>query len=121
MDIFKRDLHIRLEHNQTRHPNQLSSVCLSSEHNFTWTQQGVDYAVKGPSKKELYSFHNCYKVAISMMENKLSTPTEMRDKSLYAFSFYYDRLKSAKLIPKSGGIVKVSDILEKALSGKFYV
>lgn len=116
MDMFNKDLHKRLQINQTIDPNQLTSVCIPSGQSFTWTQQGVDYSIKGASNKNLNSFNNCYKTALKIIKNKIQAPSELKDKSLYAFSFYYDRLKSANLIPSSGGIVKISEILQKALN-----
>lgn len=120
MNIFKQDLHLKLLTKNSsdifQNPNLLSSACLSSENDFKWVQQGVEYNVKGPANKKLYSFENCYKIAAKTIKGNIKAPNELRDKSLYAFSFYYDRLRSANLLEESGGVVKLSDILSKALS-----
>jgi hypothetical protein len=78
-------------------PNELMSVCLPANQSFTWVQQGVEYLVRGPTYKQLNSFENCYKTTMKTIQNKINAPVELRDKDIYAFSFYYDRLKSANM------------------------
>jgi hypothetical protein len=124
MSIFAYDtLYLYPESNSSNFqlPRELTSVCLPVNKSFSWIQQGVEYIVSGPKYKELNSFHSCYKSTIKIIKNKIKAPVELRDKEIYAFSFYYDRLKSANLlINENGGVVQLSDILDKALASKIF-
>ena len=123
---------------------ELTSVCIPYETSFIWTQQNIDYTVKGTNTKVKHSFENCFSNVIKTIENKINAPVELRDKEIYAFSFYFDRLNSAKLLKgifvrkfklifksifflifyfntdSSGGLIQIRDIFEKAKSGFNY-
>lgn len=117
MNIFRVDnLKLLLNNEQTIN-TELTSVCIAIESNFIWRQQGIDYTVKGFNNQAKHSFENCYKSVTKTIENKINAPVELRDKEIYAFSFYYDRLNSAKLLKdSSGGLLQISDIFDKAKS-----
>jgi len=71
---------------------------LPPNHKSAWTQQGVEYTITGPSHVEQHSFDKCYANVIKLIENRINMPAEMRFKDIYAFSYFYDRLKSANMI-----------------------
>ena len=99
-----RYIFLNLDNEQTIN-TELTSVCIAIESNFIWRQQGIDYTVKGFNNQAKHSFENCYKSVTKTIENKINAPVELRDKEIYAFSFYYDRLNSAKLLK---GVLKFS-------------
>ena len=100
MNIFANDMLRLLQKNVINKTNHLTSVCLPANQTFSWLQQGITYTVSGPNYKNQNSFANCFKSAIKTIENKIVAPVEIRDKEIYAFSFYYDRLKSAQLLKR---------------------
>lgn len=117
MNIFRVDTLKLLLNNEQQASKELTSVCITTESNFIWTQQGIDYTVKGISKNGKQSFDNCYRAVIKTIENKINAPVELREKEIYAFSFYFDRLNSAKLLKNSsGGLIQISDIFDLAKS-----
>lgn len=118
MSMFKNDLHKSLLSNSSQTANYLSSVCLSADVSINWLHQGINYSVKGPRSKELSTFANCFKIATKVVKNKISAPAELIDKNIYAFSFYFDRLRSANILEESGGVVQLSEILSKSLLGE---
>ncbi len=67
------------------------------QHSSTWVQQGIEYKVIGPESKLHHSFEKCSFNVVKTIENKFSAPAELRNKEIYAFSFYFDRLTSAKI------------------------
>jgi ectonucleoside triphosphate diphosphohydrolase 5/6 len=71
---------------------------LPPNHKSTWTQQGVEYTITGPSQIEHHSFDKCYANVLKIVENRINTPAEMQFKEIYAFSYFYDRLKSANMV-----------------------
>ena len=81
--------------------DELFSVCLPTNHRSKWTQQNIDYFVNGPFLKEKHSYENCYDEVIKRFgdnyHNKLNAPSEIQNKDIYAFSFFFDRLSSAKI------------------------
>ena len=115
--MFILDLHNSLLKNTTVSNNyKLSSVCLAQGVAFKWIQQGIEYQVSGAMSKELNTFENCYKVANKIMTGKIEAPIEIKDKNIYAFSFYFDRLRSARLVEENGGIVSLSELFLKTLT-----
>lgn len=117
MNIFKFDVFRMLKVKNTNKSNELFSVCLPPKHSSTWTQQDVEYNLLGPENNEHHSFEKCSFNVIKTLENKMNAPVELRNKDIYAFSFYFDRLMMAKIFNDStGGVLKIKDILEKAIS-----
>ena len=110
MNIFKADMFTSSE------GNTLASICLNSKHVSTWTQQNIDYKIKGITKRES-NFDDCYLSVKKTVENKLNAPVELRKKKIFAFSFYFDRLSSANLLSGTGGTLNVNKILERAKKG----
>lgn len=142
MNIFRIDpLKMLQINNQSQSTNELISVCLQENKNFIWIQQGVEYTVKGPINKNQHSFEKCYSNVLKTIENKINAPDELRDKDIYAFSFYFDRLNNAKMFKgiklfwislkqkrillkrikltkdSNGGLIEIKSILHKATSG----
>ena len=64
----------------------------------------------GPKNKNLHSFTNCLDSVKRTIENKINAPVELRDKEIYAFSFYFDRLNSAKLFGGTYEILNFKNI-----------
>lgn len=112
MNIFKLDKY----QNATLPRTHLSSVCLPTAHSSTWLQQGTDFTVLGPESEQKNAFLSCYKTVQKSVKGQIQAPSELKDKKLYAFSFYFDRLKSAHMVDEQGGVVSLSDILDKAMS-----
>jgi hypothetical protein len=71
--------------------------------------------VKGISKNGMQSFDNCYRAVIKTIENKINAPVELREKEIYAFSFYFDRLNSAKLLKSIFKIFYLSSLFKMLL------
>lgn len=94
MNIFKQDQF----QNASLTPSQLSSVCLPTAHSSTWLQQGTDFTVLGPQSEPKNVFRSCYRTVMKTVKGQIQAPSELRDKKLYAFSFYFDRLKSANMV-----------------------
>ena len=86
-------------------------MCIPPNQKTKWIQQGVEYDVIGPDNKELHSYEKCYNNVIKTLENKFNAPAELRFKEIYAFSFYYDRLNTAKAFP--GKLSLILDDLKK--------
>lgn len=116
MNIFNQDTLKFFQKNQTLGGKDKFSVCLPPNHSSVWTQQGVDYTVLGPKNENQSTFENCYKIAHRTIKNKIKSPGELADKNIYAFSFYFDRLKSAQMFDEKGGVLQLSDILAKAMT-----
>ncbi len=114
MNMFNLDLHDSL--NRTG-PGGLSSVCVPHGTRFKWLQQGVEYTVNGARSKEMNTFENCYKIAVKTFVNRIEAPVELREKKIYAFSFYYDRLKSARLL-EGTNVLKLGEVQKKALESE---
>ena len=115
MNIFQKD---QFRSNVTLPTNHLSSVCLPTAHSSTWLQQGTDFTVLGPTEEQRNVFFNCYQTVKKTVKGQIQAPTELRDKTIYAFSFYFDRLKSANIVDENGAVITLSDILDKAMSSK---
>jgi len=110
MNMFNHDLHNSLNRTEL---GGLSSVCVPHGTRFKWFQQGIEYTVNGARSKELNTFENCFKIALKTLTNNIKAPVELKDKRIYAFSFYYDRLKSANLLEITN-VLKLSEIQKKA-------
>ncbi|XP_021913733.1 ectonucleoside triphosphate diphosphohydrolase 5 isoform X1 [Zootermopsis nevadensis] len=103
----------------------LRSKCINPIINTKWSYGGVTYAVMGPEKphykevkadrsvKEKYpivKFEECLKIISAYVNKKVDKPKELNQKTISAFSYYYDRATEYGLIdPFNGGGVSVRD------------
>lgn len=99
--------------------NPLFSSCIPTGKNFTWSQQGKDYSLSGSIEKNFTSYDKCSKVVLKTIGEKFKAPPDLDSKQIYAFSFYYDRLNSAKMFgDKHGGWIEIVKIKNAAKSSK---
>lgn len=116
MNMFDQDTFKFLQQDDRIGKDDKFSVCMPSMHSSVWTQQGVNYKVLGPKNAKLNTFENCFKIASKSVKDKIYAPSELSNKNIYAFSFYYDRLKSAGALKENGGQVSLASILSIAMS-----
>lgn len=61
-----------------------------------WTHQNVQYMIEksdgGPS------FEKCYSNVLKTIEGKFLSLPELNSKEIYAFSYFFDRFRSARLL-----------------------
>ena len=112
MNIFKTEIFLKTKAEE----NILASVCLTSKHDGIWTQQNINYKIIGINGRQR-NFDDCYLNVRQTIENKMNAPVELRQKKIFAFSFYYDRLSSAKLVGEEGGVINVENIRNTAKKG----
>lgn len=111
LSIFKSDL---LNFNTAAKNDTLASACLAPNHESKWKQQGVEYTILGPKEAKQHSFDTCYKSVLQIIENKLNAPAEVRNKQIFAFSFFFDILKKAGIIQNDEGHpVEINAIKQK--------
>lgn len=76
----------------------LKSVCMIGELPTKWTHQNVQYMIEksddGPS------FEKCYSNVLKTIEGKFLSLPELNSKEIYAFSYFFDRFRSARLLKK---------------------
>jgi hypothetical protein len=99
MNIFKADTLSILKGTSAGNKtssSELLSVCMPSAHRSAWTQQNVEYTVLGPDSKEQHSYDKCLANVLKTIESKFNAPGELKSKDIFAFSYYFDRLNSAK-------------------------
>lgn len=63
--------------------------------NAKWTHQNVEYTILGYTDS---SFEKCYSNVLKTLGNKFTQLSELKEKEIYAFSYFYDRLNSAKVL-----------------------
>ena len=113
MNIFRSEIFNK----QSDETNTLSSICLTSHHEGVWKQQNIDYKIIGVTKRQR-NYDDCYLSVKKTIENKMNAPVELRRKKIFAFSFYYDRLSTAKLVEEAGGAINVEKIGDVAKKGR---
>lgn len=91
----------------------LKSVCIGNgllpAKGLNWTQQNVEYSVVGVSN--LASFDQCYaKVRSSLVANITRLP-ELNSKEIYAFSYFFDRLNSAKALSRKNRNIFIDSLI----------
>ncbi|XP_078090488.1 ectonucleoside triphosphate diphosphohydrolase 5 [Mustelus asterias] len=91
------------------------SSCLPQSLKAEWKFGGVNYKFGG--MKEVPSgFHSCYTEVTKVIQKKLDQQDEIKSRSFYAFSYYYDRAVDAGMIDgEKGGIILVKDFEMKAV------
>jgi hypothetical protein len=99
--------------------NQLVSECMPPGHKSVWVQQGVEYTVMSLDSEQGHSFEKCYTNVLKTVEKKFLKFSELASKQIYAFSYFYDRLNSAQLLPDGKKPAKFSFYL--VLNGWFKV
>lgn len=103
----------------------LRSECINPIITTEWTYAGVTYIVTGPEKshykeekvdrnvKQKYpivKFEECLKIISNYVNKKVDKPKELNQKTISAFSYYYDRATENSLIdPFTGGFATVRD------------
>lgn len=98
---------------------KLRSVCLNSPPSgLKWVHQNIEYSIDQPPTTTSNSssiFDQCYSKVRQTLGNKFLQLPELNSKDVYAFSYFYDRLNSAKLL-KDDYEIKIKDIYNKAQS-----
>lgn len=90
------------------------SSCLPPFVKAEWKFSGVNYKFGG-MKEVPSSFQSCYAEVIKVIQQKLDQQDEIKKRSFYAFSYYYDRAVDAGIIDhEKGGIILVKDFELKA-------
>ncbi|XP_067848113.1 ectonucleoside triphosphate diphosphohydrolase 5 [Heptranchias perlo] len=90
------------------------SSCLPQFLKAEWKFGGINYKFGG--MKEVPSgFHSCYTEVTKVIQEKLDQQDEIKSRSFYAFSYYYDRAVDAGMIDgEKGGVILVKDFEMKA-------
>ncbi|XP_041071246.1 ectonucleoside triphosphate diphosphohydrolase 5 [Carcharodon carcharias] len=91
------------------------SSCLPQALKAEWKFGGINYKFGG--MKEVPSgFHSCYTEVTKVIRKKLDQQDEIKRRSFYAFSYYYDRAVDAGMIDgEKGGVILVKDFKMKAV------
>ncbi|XP_072129746.1 ectonucleoside triphosphate diphosphohydrolase 5 isoform X1 [Mobula birostris] len=90
------------------------SSCLPPFVKAEWKFSGVNYKFGG-MKEVPSSFQSCYTEVIKVIQQKLDQQDEIKRRSFYAFSYYYDRAVDAGIIDhEKGGVILVKDFALKA-------
>ncbi|KAM9149174.1 nucleoside diphosphate phosphatase ENTPD5 [Pangshura tecta] len=90
------------------------SSCLPKRLEAEWHFGGVRYQYGGNREGET-GFEPCYSEVMKVVQGKLHQPDEIRRRSFYAFSYYYDRAVDTDLIDyEKGGVLEVRDFERKA-------
>ncbi|XP_059817885.1 ectonucleoside triphosphate diphosphohydrolase 5 isoform X2 [Hypanus sabinus] len=90
------------------------SSCLPPLVKAEWKFSGVNYKFGG-MKEVPSSFQSCYTEVIKVIQQKLDQQDEIKKRSFYAFSYYYDRAVDAGIIDhEKGGVILVKDFELKA-------
>ncbi|NXR99466.1 ENTP5 diphosphohydrolase, partial [Oxylabes madagascariensis] len=85
------------------------SSCLPKQLEAEWHFGGVKYRYGETG------FKPCYLEVLKVVKGKLHQPDEIRGRSFYAFSYYYDRAADTNLIDyERGGVLEVRDFERKA-------
>ncbi|XP_062900400.1 ectonucleoside triphosphate diphosphohydrolase 5 isoform X3 [Mobula hypostoma] len=87
------------------------SSCLPPFVKAEWKFSGVNYKFGG-MKEVPSSFQSCYTEVIKVIQQKLDQQDEIKKRSFYAFSYYYDRAVDA-------GIIVCEDINEVTTGSPF--
>ncbi|NXN13655.1 ENTP5 diphosphohydrolase, partial [Indicator maculatus] len=90
------------------------SSCLPKQLEAEWQFGGVKYRYGGNKEGET-GFKPCYSEVLKVVKGQLHQPEEIRRRSFYAFSYYYDRAADTNLIDyEEGGVLEVRDFERKA-------
>ncbi|XP_067894746.1 ectonucleoside triphosphate diphosphohydrolase 5 isoform X2 [Heterodontus francisci] len=91
------------------------SSCLPQSLKAEWKFGGVNYKFGG-MKEVPSSFQSCYTEVTKVIQKKLDQQDEIKSRSFYAFSYYYDRAVDTGMIDgEKGGVIFVKDFEMKAL------
>uniref|UniRef100_V9KRQ8 nucleoside diphosphate phosphatase n=1 Tax=Callorhinchus milii TaxID=7868 RepID=V9KRQ8_CALMI len=90
------------------------SSCLPPSLKAEWKFGGINYKYGGMAE-EVTGFQSCYAEVLKVIREKLDQPAEIRSRTFYAFSYYYDRAVDTGMIDgDQGGIILVKDFEMKA-------
>ncbi|XP_069493750.1 nucleoside diphosphate phosphatase ENTPD5 isoform X2 [Ambystoma mexicanum] len=96
------------------HEQRLHSSCLPEALEAEWTFAGVNYRYGGKTDGET-GFNACYSEVLKIVKGNLHQPNEIKGRTFYAFSYYYDRAVDTNLIDyETGGVLEVKDFKRKA-------
>lgn len=108
----------------------LKSECINPLVNTKWKHGGKEYSVQGPEKPHyvqskvegeifkdpVVDFNICKKI-VEKVVGHIDKPSELNERDIYAFSYYYDRAAESGLIDfKTGGQVNVESFFSAAKS-----
>lgn len=100
-NIITSKLNITKDTAATTGGKKLRSVCLNSPPSgLKWVHQNIEYSIDQPPTTTANSsiFDQCYSKVRQTLGNKFLQLPELNSKDVYAFSYFYDRLNSAKLL-----------------------
>ncbi|XP_013788980.1 ectonucleoside triphosphate diphosphohydrolase 5-like isoform X2 [Limulus polyphemus] len=92
----------------------LRSPCIHPLIMKSWQHGGMEYLVMGLESGN-YGFDACFDRAKTFVGNNIHVAEELKQRPVYAMSYYYDRAVDSELIDKDdGGVVLVEDFLKAA-------
>ncbi|GCC34321.1 ectonucleoside triphosphate diphosphohydrolase 5 [Chiloscyllium punctatum] len=94
---------------------RFTSSCLPPSLKAEWKFSGINYKFGG-IKEVPSGFQSCYTEIIKLIQKKLDQQDEIKRRTFYAFSYYYDRAVDAGIIDvEEGGVIRVKDFETKAI------
>ncbi|XP_037082454.1 ectonucleoside triphosphate diphosphohydrolase 5-like isoform X2 [Pollicipes pollicipes] len=115
-----------------REQRSVVSDCVNPIVATTWSYAGKTYNISGVETKKNYKFVKgisglldktepivdfvqCYQSAVRFLSGQVHAPEELRNREVYAISYYFDRATEAGLIdPFDGGVVTVEQLMRAA-------
>lgn len=99
-------------------PRFFQSVCLPNGYSGKWKYAGAEHNISSssPSNQQVSHFEDCFSVVKSVVAKyNIHRPKDLRKKTFYALSYYYDRAVDVKLIDsENGGQLNVQSFLDAA-------
>lgn len=93
----------------------LTSPCIPPGVISKWTYSGKDYTVVGANKEE-FNIATCEQQAKSLATSLVHPVEELNNREIYIFSYFFDAAVAANLIERTGGVIKVEDYKQAALT-----
>lgn len=77
----------------------VTSPCMTSTEPVEWTFHGIDFVINGDEKS---SYTECLSLVKMLLEKEnVHSPTEIKDREVAAFSYFYDRALDMNIIPRN--------------------
>ncbi|KAK3599170.1 hypothetical protein CHS0354_041010 [Potamilus streckersoni] len=94
---------------------ELSSPCIPPGYSGHWSFGGQEYKIHGGTMHE-FGYENCQHQTKSLVQNFIKPVEELGSRTIYIFSYFFDRALEAKLIGSDGGDITVGQLKEAAKS-----